>query len=220
MCANREALPFASDRSEAPGFQVEIARLVAQGLGVSLNIEWILPRRRANTVNCDMLFDTFNDPGAHEGRLLLSHAYHRSGVALGLAKGVPPVSDYREIGKGRKVGVMINSLASVTLGKQGVSISPYAFEADMVEDLLKGELYGGAVSAATMSYYIFRNPDSGLRLVYAFDSAPELTWQVAIGLRKSDPALVEAVNSVLDKLLADGTIARIYAKYGVEHRAP
>jgi ABC-type amino acid transport substrate-binding protein len=220
MCANREALPFASDQANAPGFQIEIARLIAQDLGVSLNIEWILPRRRANTVNCDMLFDTFNDPKAHEGRLLLSRPYNRSGVALGLAKDVPPVSDYREIGKGRKVGVMINSVASVTLGKQGVTTSPYAFESDMVGDLVKGELYGGAVSAAFMSYYIFRNPDSGLRLVYAFDSAPDLTWQVAVGLRKSDQALVDAVNGVLDKLLADGTITSIYAKYGVEHRAP
>jgi polar amino acid transport system substrate-binding protein len=150
----------------------------------------------------------------------LSRPYHKSGVALGLARGAPPVNDYREIEKGRKVGVMINSLASVVLGKQGVTTSPYAFEADMVEDLVKGDLYAIAVSSATMSYYIFRHPDSGLRIVHAFDSNPELTWQVCVGLRKSDEALVEAVNQVLGKLLVDGTVARIYAKYGVEHRAP
>jgi ABC-type amino acid transport substrate-binding protein len=41
-----------------------------------------------------------------------------------------------------------------------------------------------------------------------------------VGLRKSDRALVDAVNGVLDQLLADGTLTRIYAKYGVEHRRP
>ncbi len=220
MCANRDALPYASDKPETPGFQVEIARLVAQDLGVALNIEWIFPRRRANTVNCDLLFDTLNDPQAHEGQMLLSRPYNRSGMALGLAKGVQPVADYREIGKGRKVGVMINSIASMTLGKAGVDTSPYAFQADMIEDLVKGELYGGAVSAASMSYYILRNPDSGLRLVYAFDSVPDLSWQVSIGLRKSDQALVDAVNRSLDRMLADGTLTQIYAKYGVQHRAP
>jgi hypothetical protein len=31
---------------------------------------------------------------------------------------------------------------------------------------------------------------------------------------------VDAVNEVLDKLLADGTITAIYGRYGVEHRLP
>src|SRR5687767_9359815 len=72
MCANRDALPYASNKPETPGFQIEIGRAIAEGLGVPLNIEWILPRRRANVVNCDMLLDSINDPKVHEGRLLLS----------------------------------------------------------------------------------------------------------------------------------------------------
>lgn len=220
MCANPDALPFASDKADPPGFQIELGREIAKALGVSLRTEWILPRRRASVVNCDMLFDSINDPAVYEGRMLLSRPYHRSGVALGLASGASPVRDYREIETGRKVGVMINSLASVVLGKHGVTTSPYAFESDLVEDLAKGDLYGGAVSSNTMSYYIFRHPDSGLRLVHAFGSEPELTWEVSVGLRKSDGALLDAVNKALSTLLADGTITRIYARYGIEHRMP
>jgi ABC-type amino acid transport substrate-binding protein len=41
-----------------------------------------------------------------------------------------------------------------------------------------------------------------------------------VGLRKSDDALLAAVNQALDRLLDDGTVSRIYAKYGVEHRRP
>jgi len=220
MCANEDALPFASKQPDKPGFQVELGRAIAAGLGLNLSTEWILPRRRASTVNCDMLFDSVADPKLHEGKALLSRPYHRSGVALGLVKDAPQMSDYRDIEKGRKVGVMINSIASIVLGKQGVTTSPYAFETDMLEDLRKGELYGAAVSSARMSYYIASNPDSGLQLVHAFDQQPDLTWNVAVGLRKADLALVDAVNQVLEKLLADGTISAIYAKYGVEHRAP
>src|SRR4051812_13626019 len=61
MCANRDALPYASNKTETPGFQIEIGRAIAEGLGVPLSIEWILPRRRANVVNCDMLLDNIND---------------------------------------------------------------------------------------------------------------------------------------------------------------
>lgn len=220
MCANPDALPYSSKNPNAPGFQVELARAIAADLGVPLETEWIVPRRRASTVNCDMMFDSLNDPKVYDGRLLLSRPYQKSGVALGLVRDAGTVTNYRELKKGQKIGVMVNSVASVVLGKGGATTSPYAFQTDMVEDLAKGELYGAAVSAASLSYYIFRNPDSGLRLVHAFDGEPDLSWDVAVGLRKSDQALVDAVNKALDKLIADGTLAAIYAKYGVEYRQP
>jgi ABC-type amino acid transport substrate-binding protein len=220
MCANADALPYASNNPQSPGFQIELGRELAAALGVQLNVEWILPRRRANVVNCDMLFDTVDDPDVHEGRLLLSHPYQKSGLALGLGRGAEPVSDFKELKKGQKVGVMVGSIAAMVLGKAGKSFSPYAFQSDMLEDLEKGEIYAAAVSGASMSYYIFQHPDSGLRLARAFDSEPMLTWNVCVGLRKSDQALLDAINQALERLLHDGSISRIYARYGVEHRTP
>ncbi|MFO1319871.1 MAG: transporter substrate-binding domain-containing protein [Burkholderiales bacterium] len=220
LCASPETLPYASDKPGDPGFQVELGRAIAAGLGLGLSIEWIVPRRRANVVNCDMQLDSVNDAAMQKGRALLTKPYQRSGVALGLARGVAAVADYKDLRKDQKIGVMVSSVASVVLGKQGATTSPYAFQSDMIEDLVKGDLHGGALSIASLSYYIHTHPEAGLSLAYAFDSAPELTWEVAIGLRKSDDALVQAVNQVLDTLLSDGTITRIYAKYGVEHRRP
>lgn len=220
MCAHPDALPYASKNPDAPGIQVELGRAIAAGLGVALNTEWVVPRRRVAAVNCDMLFDSINDPKVYERPLLLSRPYQKSGLALGLSREAEPVGHFRQLKKGQKIGVMVNSVASVVLGKAGVTTSPYAFQSDMLEDLEKGELYGAAVSSASMSYHIFRNPDSGLKLVNAFDGEPDLTWDVAVGLRRSDQALLEAVNRVLDSMLADGTVSRIYARYGVEHRVP
>jgi ABC-type amino acid transport substrate-binding protein len=220
MCAGPDALPYASDKPEAPGFQIEIGRAIAAGLGVALNIEWIVARRRRNLVNCDMTLDSINDPEVNEGQARLSRPYQKSGVTLALRRDAEAISDFRQLKQDQKVGVMINSYASMVLGKADKSTSPYAFQSDMLDDLQKGELYAAAVSGATLSYYIFQHPDSGLRLVRAFDSVPELTWEVAVGLRKADAALVDAVNEILERLIADGTLTRIYAKYGVEHRLP
>jgi polar amino acid transport system substrate-binding protein len=220
VCLNPDALPHSSNKPETPGFQLELAREIAKGLGVKLNVEWILPRRRANVVNCDMMMDSVNNREIHEGRLLLSRPYQTSGVALGLSKGAAPIADYHELQRGQKVGVMINSIASVVVGKAGKTTSPYAFQAEMVEDLAKGELYAIAVSSATMSYYIRQHPDAGLKLAYAFEGEPDLRWEAAVGLLKSDQALVDAVNAVLESLISDGTLTRIYQRYGVEHRVP
>lgn len=218
MCANGEALPYSSKKPEEPGFQLEIAKALSEGLGLSLNVEWILGRRRANVVNCDMMLDVVNDAEVHEGKFKLSHPYQTSGVALGLGRDATPINDFNELQKGQKIGVMVGSFASMVLGKAGKSTSPYAFQTDMLDDLVKGELYGAAASSASVSYYIHQHPDSGLTVVHGFDTEPQLNWEVAVGLRKADQAMVDALNQVLDKLLADGTIKAIYAKYGIEQR--
>ena len=53
-----------------------------------------------------------------------------------------------------------------------------------------------------------------------YDKEPELTWTVAVGMRKSDKALVDAVNKIVDRMVEDGTMAAIYGRYGVEYRRP
>jgi polar amino acid transport system substrate-binding protein len=90
----------------------------------------------------------------------------------------------------------------------------------MIEDLLKGELFGAALSPATLGYYIVQHPDSGLKMVNAYDNEPELSWTVSVGLRKSDHALLGEIDKALSGFLKDGTITRIFAKYGIEHRIP
>lgn len=220
MCANAGALPWSSKQPETPGFQIEIGREVAKSLGVPLNVEWIVPRRRANVVNCDMMMDSVNDPEVHEGRLLLSRPYQKSGMAIALRRGAPDLAGYADLQKGQKIGVMVNSVASVVLGKAGVTTSPYAFQEDMMDDLARGDLYGAAVSSTWVDYYVHSHADADLKVAYVFEGNKDLTWDVAIGLRKSDPALQKAVSDALDRMIADGTLTAIYRKYGVKHRVP
>ena len=220
MCANPDALPHASEKGEVPGFQVEIGRALAAALGLKLHVDWIIPRLRAGLVNCDMLFDTIVDPATQQGPVKLSRPYQKSGVALALRAGKAPARGFGDVAPGQRVGVMINSVASKLLNQRGLYTVPYAFESDMVADLAKGELDACAVSPATIAYYIRRHPDAGLRYVHAYDAEPELRWNLAVALRRSDDALLEAVDRALDKMSGDGTLERIYARYGVEYRRP
>ena len=57
-------------------------------------------------------------------------------------------------------------------------------------------------------------------MVRAQDHEPELRWQLAVGLRRADDALIDAINSALKALLDDGAIGAIYKRYGIEHRRP
>ena len=220
LCAHPDALPYASQNATPPGFQIEIGQAVAASLGVPLKVEWIVPHMRAALVDCDMLLDAVADPAVHEGRLKLSHAYQVNGVGLVLRPGNDSVRGLGDLRAEQKVGVMINSVASKVVNQRGVRTAPYAFEEDMLEDMGKGDIDGAVVSIPRASYYIRTHPDAGFRLVPSFDGAPDLRWQVAVGLRRSDEAMVQAVNVALERMIESGTLREIYAKYGLQLLGP
>jgi polar amino acid transport system substrate-binding protein len=220
LCANPDALPYASNRPDLPGFQIDIARALAEAIGVKLEIDWIVPRMRAGLVDCDLLLDTIVDPDLSRGPVKVSRPYQRSGVALAIGPRLASVDGFGDLVPGQRVGVMVNSLASKLLNQRGLYTVPYAFEPDMIADLVKGDLDAAAISPATIAYYIRAHPDSGLRYVHAYDAEPQLAWNVAAGLRRSDDALVNAINAALERLAASGALAQVYAKYGVDYRKP
>src|SRR5947208_2868905 len=195
LCANPDALPYASNQSDKPGFQIEIGRALAAALGVKLQLDWIVPRVRAGLVDCDMLLDTIVDPDLARGPIKVSHAYQLSGVALALKPGNDGIQQFSDLAPGKRVGVMVNSVASKLLNQRGVYTVPYAFESDMIADLAKGSLDACAVSPATIAYYVHAHPSSGLRYAHAYDGEPKLAQCTKPrALIFADPALGDFVD--------------------------
>ncbi len=221
VCANPNALPFAAKNGERRGVQLELAQALADQLGVALEIGWVVFTNQIFAVDCDIVLDSIVDAEAQgERRVKLSRPYQQSGVALAFRAGVTPVATYAELEPGLRIGTMVSSIARVYLGKHDIATIPYAFEDEMIEALGKGEIDVAAVSPATIGFYNLTHPSAPVRATMAFAAVPELNWSVAVGMRKADDALVDSVNAALDKLLADGTVRRIYASYGIEQRAP
>jgi ABC-type amino acid transport substrate-binding protein len=63
-------------------------------------------------------------------------------------------------------------------------------------------------------------PDDGVRLVEGYTPEPDLRWNVALGFKDVDQALIDAVNAILARRMADGTVKSIFAKYGVPYYPP
>ena len=172
-------------------------------------------------IDCDVVLDAIVDQeSARERHVQLSKPYQVSGVAIALRPGVSGVAGFADLKKGQRVGAMVGSLASVTLGQKGLPTIPFTFEDEMLEALGKGELDAALVTPVSIGYYNLLHKDAPVTLVRAYESQPELRWEIAVGMRKSDDALVAAVNEAIDRLLADGTVNRIYASYGIEPSPP
>lgn len=221
LCAAPNALPFASKRGAPPGYQIELARALAERLGVRLQVEWVLLSFQRRRVDCDIAMDTIADREAQgDGDLRWSEPYQRSGVALAVRPEDAAITGFGSLGEERRVGVLRGSLAHMYLEQRGARTVPFGFEAEMLAALVEGRLDAAAVTPLSIGYYNLEHPASQVRLVYAYDEVPELGWELAVGMRRSDRFLRKAVDEVVAAMLDDGTFARIYAEYGIEHRPP
>jgi polar amino acid transport system substrate-binding protein len=220
LCAHPNALPYASRHGAIPGFQVEIAGALAKQLGVSLEQHWVINSFQYRRADCDIILDAIADRAAlAEVGLRMSRPYHRSGVVLAVGP-KSGVASLTELGPDLRVGVPVGSIASMTLGKRGVKSSPFAFEDDIMDALAKGEIDAAAVTPAAIGWFNKTHPDGRVRRIPAFEDDPDLNWNVAVGMVGPDEKLRQDVDAALQALLADGTLAKIYARYDVELQPP
>jgi polar amino acid transport system substrate-binding protein len=222
LCAHPDALPFASRKDGPPGFQVELARALAQRLGVSLDVVWVVSRIQFRAAECDIVLDTIvNREAQAETRIRASRPYHRSGVGLALPAGAAQgTTSFHDFDKAKRIGVQRGSLAQMILSQRGHQTTPFYYEHEMIEALAEGSIDAAAVTPASVGYFNLRHPKQVLRIVHAYEQEPDLSWNIAVGMRGADAALVQKIDAVIEQMLADGTIRTIYARYGVEHRPP
>jgi polar amino acid transport system substrate-binding protein len=221
LCAHPNALPFASRRGPVHGVQIDLADELAKRLGVGLKVEWVTVGFQYRAVDCDIVMDTIVEEDALQERdLRWSTPYQRSGVALALRPGGDAIERFEDLGPEARVGVQLGSLAQWLLGRQGLKTIPFGFEDEMVAALASGEIDAAAATPTSIGWYNHEHPEAKLVIVHAADHEPELAWDLAVGMRRSDRFLRRQVDRIVQAMLDDGTVARIYAAYGIEHRPP
>ncbi len=220
QCAHPNALPFSSRKGDLPGFQIELGAAIAKQIGVALEPIWIIGPHQVRRAGCDIVTDAIAEPEVQdETGLQVSKPYYRTGIVLAVRPD-SPIASAEAIDRHAKIGVMGSSVASMTLNQRGLTTSAFGFEDEMLTALADKEIDGAAVSRAAAGYFNLTHPGQAVRIVEIDGLTPEFSWDVAIGMVKPDAKLRAAIDSALDRLTADGTIKRIYAKYGITLQSP
>lgn len=220
VCLPANSLPFSSRHDTPQGFEVELAGLLAQQLGVSLDAQWVISPIQVRRATCDLLLDAIADPEAQEEmHLVLTKPYYRSGVGLVVREG-SPITSFASLDGHDKVAVQVGSIVAMILGERHVGLSTFAFEDEMLQAVADGEVDAAAVTPVSAEYFNHANPDRKLTILPPDEGDQRLVWNIAIGMRKPDQAMRDAMDKAIDKLGADGTIAGIYGRYGVTLRPP
>ncbi len=220
QCAHPNALPFSSRKGDPSGFQIELGEAIAKQVGVALAPIWIIGGHQLRRAGCDIVTDAIAQPEVQdEAGLQLSKPYYRTGIVLAVRPD-SPITSVDVIDRNAKVGVMGSSIASMIFNKRGLTTSVFGFEDEMLQALADKEIDGAVVSQAAVGYFNVTHPGQALRLVDIDTLDPSFSWNVAIGMSKPDDKLRAAIDSALDHLSADGSIKRIYAKYGIDLHPP
>jgi polar amino acid transport system substrate-binding protein len=220
LCAHPNSLPFASKAGDPPGFQVEMGQALARELGVPLKLDWIITVRQIRSADCDIVMDVIADREAQsETNLRISKPYYRTGVALAVPL-ASKLTSFKSLDEHTKVGVQVGSMAAMIISRRHVPTSTFGFEVDSLEALANREIDAAAVTPTVAGYFNLTHPDKAVRILGLDESEENLNWNVAVGMVRPDQSLRDAIDGALERLRADGTVDRIYGRYGIVLQAP
>jgi polar amino acid transport system substrate-binding protein len=103
------------------------------------------------------------------------------------------------------------------LNKQGAKIGTKAYPTptELIADVAAGRLDGGIVDAVLAAYAVKQNPNLGIELVADYQPREKVANAVALAVRKDSADLREALNRTLAAMKADGSLDRVFEKYGL-----
>jgi len=215
LCAHPEQMPF-SRRAEKPeGFQIDIARAIAEKLDVSLNVSWIFSKRQAKKVGCDFYAGVARLKEGDSKYLLISDPYLRlEFILVTLNQGIV-INDIADL-KPLVVGVSPGSIASGALIQNHISIAVrFPDEASRLQALADGLIDAAVVTNVSAGWF---QENQGKLQVFDAEKIlhADLNYDYALGLRKSDEDSRSEFNQILAGMKDDGSLSEILNRYGLK----
>ena len=215
ICADPSNLPYSSDDSSTPGFEVELASLIARELGVAPRLEWHLSYQKAlkplRDGACELFMGLPQDKRFHEGNpwIAVSRPYYTMvhGLVSRADAGPLSVADL----KGRRVAVEMASIAEVHVAYRDVERGLYRTQEQAFRAAADGQAVAALVWYPVAGWLARDHPELRVTPV----SGDGMAFPIGAGVRRRDPGLAAAVDGALERLLASGQVGSILAKYRV-----
>ncbi|MGH1432804.1 MAG: transporter substrate-binding domain-containing protein [Neptuniibacter sp.] len=214
VCANPEQKPFSWDSGRPEGFQIDVAKVLADKLEVELDVAWIFLKRHAKKTGCDMYVGVARLDGDTK-YVKKSDPFARIEFKLVTAKGIKPVSNIKDL-KGLTIGLSAGSIAAHALRDKGVEFAvSHRDEASRLDAVANGVIDGAIVTQVSAGWY---EKTFGSQFnVYDAEKIlkAKLNYDYSLGLRRSNQQSKAEFNQILAEMKADGSIEKVLDKYGI-----
>lgn len=195
------------------GFDIDLAAEVCARLGVTLKtqpISWDAKEQELNTGKIDCIWNGMSVDPARAAAMNLSDPYLQNRMIFTVKD--KSLSKLEAL-KGKKIAVQNGSTAQKLLdasdaGKAAKEIVPFDDNQTALMDLDKGGVDAVFLDEIVAKYWIASNAKDFVVLEEGLSDEV-----YAIGFRKKDQALRDAVNETIKAMQADGKFAEIQAKW-------
>jgi ABC-type amino acid transport substrate-binding protein len=223
-------LPYSSAKDDRPGLDVELARALADRLGVKLRIEWLDAHHESAVGQllereCDLVFGEAMDVNAVAedealaGKIIYSRPYYGTGYVLVRRRSGPRAQSLAEIkrAKSLRLGTEAGSIADYRLRQAGHLRRLYRNQLAVLKALSDGDIDFAYLWANT-GWTLHASPDFDVELVANY--VPEDHWNIAVAMARGDDELKRHVDEALDALIKDGAVSRAVVRYHVPFFSP
>ena len=208
-------LPDPRDPSKIIGFEVDIAEALAKRMGRSAHFvqnQWdgLVPGLERSEY--DMVIAGLEITPERLAKINFSTPYYYSTLSLTTRQ------DERRIRKpedlsGHRVGTLKATLAQRYLNEMtNVDVPTYDNQLHPYLDLMLGRLDAVVLDTPIALYYAYSPQMRNMEL-------SSVKFPIAIGMRKTDTALLSEVNAALESMKAHGTLKSIYQQWGMYNSA-
>ncbi len=206
---------FRDENNEIVGFDVDVAKAVAEKLGVELvlqPIDWNAKEQELATKNIDCIWNGMSVNEERKKNMTLSAAYMDNNMALVVRadEGIATLADM----KGKSLALQAGSSAMDALdGKADfkAELKEVVELKDNVQALMNLETK--AVDAVLMDDVVARYYIETNKKPFVIVDETLATEEYAIGFRKGDESLKTAVEDALKELAKEGKLAEIATKW-------
>jgi ABC-type amino acid transport substrate-binding protein len=212
-------LPYSSSDADMSGFEIDMARYVADQLCLELKpvfVSWagLIPALQAERF--DMIFDGLFITEERKKEVDFSDPYYASGETIVVRAGNPEGIAGLEDLAGKVIGVLAGSVTVDAVKHVGAKdIKVYDDQNQILLEIGNGRLDAGYLEAPSSAWVLKKQPELKAELVKEY--VPEERFNAGAALRKDDADLRAAVNLAIERLVESGKRDEIFGKYGVPY---
>lgn len=202
-----------TDPNRLTGFEVELAGLLAERLRVQarpVHGPWDKLLELLARGDFEVVINGIEVAEEKKRVALLSRPYFAANEVLTVRRGEVDAPRTLETLRGKRIGTLPGALAERILARAGADVRTYeGGQDDIYEDLRLKRLDGVLLDAPVAHYY--GDLDPGFESIAAgFGEV-----QYAVAVRLGDEALRGRVDEALEALTRDGSLRRVYERWGV-----
>ena len=203
------------------GIEIEIMELICQELGVTLdikqmNFDSVLPGIQAGKY--DVGVSGISVTPKREKNVKFTVPYCLAAQAIVVLEGSDIASKADLTGK--KISVQSGTTAETFCMENSYDISAFAANADAQAALVDGKVKAWVIDDLTAAEMVaaYNESNPATKLVILDEAMTTEPYAFAFNMKSGD--LVDEINTILQKLVEDGTVEKIFEKYNAPYTSP